>query len=594
MPGIISDIAVKIRAITAPFTNGLEHAARKVRGFSDGIKNVFGGVTTVFSGAVGVVKMLGNAVGSVISLMVDLGKKFALVAAGAGALMTAIAIKSVKAASSLESLNSQFSVLLKSQEKANARMAELVKFAAETPFQIGDIAKANKVLQSLTGGLLATADGMRLVGDAAAFAARPIDEIAVQIGRLYSGIQSGTAVGEPVARLRELGVVSGDTGHQISELIKAGAKGNDVWKLAERDIKRFTGTMKAMSQTTEGLISTMKDNFNLVFAELGKDLLPVVKFAVTKLNDAFIDLKKTVSGMRGIIRGNIMNAFKNIAPVVLQTVNAISAMWQRLSEWLGSPDTNKWMKIFSDGLFDMMANVEFVARNFEQTWKLAMDGLIMATRVGWQKWNNFMVKATMKTMGTLLKLPAMLPDLMSALFDRKMTIKDMKQKLEAEFRGAIWGLSRFINPTKKEIDELRKRFEKLNKEREKFVGKRREQVDNQIKGLLLELEGFFDGPDSGKKFGENIADNIEQAVGKVKLEPKLALRGSQEAARISAMRSTSNQKIENNTKETAKATKRTADLIAQILQKQAGIAVDAVNVFSPSVAGGAVGKVGVR
>jgi len=157
-----------------------------------------------------------------------------------------------------ESLTLQFETLLKSTDAANERMQELSQFAATTPFQLDEIAKASKVLQTLGGTALATGDGLKLVGDAAAISGERIDDLAVHIGRAYSGLQANRPIGESASRLQELGLISGQVRNQIEKL-QTQAQGEEAWKVLQNALSANDGAMLKLSETAGGLVSTIKD-----------------------------------------------------------------------------------------------------------------------------------------------------------------------------------------------------------------------------------------------------------------------------------------------------------------------------------------------
>jgi hypothetical protein len=181
----------------------------------------------------------------------------ALAAAGAATLI-GIAKFSINAQKEAEKVQTQFETLLGSAGAAQERFSELADFAATTPFELGGIAKASKILQSLTGELLSTGDGLRLVGDAAAIAGVPIDELAVSLGRASSGLLSNRAVGEPISRLQELGLISGETRNKIEALQKQ-AKGKEAWEVLRTELEKNSGGMAKLSETAGGLESTLSD-----------------------------------------------------------------------------------------------------------------------------------------------------------------------------------------------------------------------------------------------------------------------------------------------------------------------------------------------
>lgn len=191
----------------------------------------------------------------------------------------------------MEAFNTQWSVLLGGLSEGKARMEELTNFAATTPFQLGDVTKASMTLETLTQGALSTGEGLRMVGDVAAGANQPIADLSVWFGRLYDGIQSGRPVGEAMARLQEMGVISGETRGQIEEMTKAGADSSEIWKVVTDAVGKYNGMMEKMSQTTAGKLSTLKDNFNLALGDIAEDMLPAVNMAMDDLLATIEELK---------------------------------------------------------------------------------------------------------------------------------------------------------------------------------------------------------------------------------------------------------------------------------------------------------------
>ena len=159
----------------------------------------------------------------------------------------------------LEKQTAAFRALLGSAEAAEGRMAALAEFANTTPFELTEVVEANRLLQSLTGGALATESGMRLVGDAAAAAGRTFQETAMWIGRLYSGLQAGVPVGEATMRLLEMGLVSGETARKLNVLAESGAMGTQAFNELEKVFAKTSGAMELQAKTLSGQFSTLKD-----------------------------------------------------------------------------------------------------------------------------------------------------------------------------------------------------------------------------------------------------------------------------------------------------------------------------------------------
>jgi hypothetical protein len=331
MPSI-SEIAVTIRANTKPFIKNVKKASRAVSRFG---KNIVGSLTDAMFSLQGLIAG------------VFAGMAFKEFIGGA-----------IGAASGLEALNAQFKTLLGSQEEATKRMDELTTFSAKTPFQIEDIGKANKILESLTEGALSTAEGMTLVGDTAAFANQPINELAIHIGRLFSGIKGGTAVGESLMRLQEVGALTGDARKQIEELTKSGADSAKIWGVVQNSLGKFSGTMEAMSQTTQGLWSTLKDNLNLAMADLGSALLPMVKAGLDEAIKGIGSLRDWFSGLK--------IDFTSLAKVGIAFVKMIEIMGNAIGEMFTGQDTNNALKSFENNILKMFGTIAFFIKKMSE------------------------------------------------------------------------------------------------------------------------------------------------------------------------------------------------------------------------------------
>lgn len=249
------------------------------------------------------VKGLQGATGAVSTFVgKGLGMIANPVAAAVGGLLSfaaaAATVKSsISKAADMEDLQMSFVTLLGSVQAAKERMAELTKFAAETPFDLAGIGRASKVLQSLTDGALATGDGLEMVGDMAAMSGQPIAELSVQVGRLYSGLMSGKAAGEAIARLSELGLMSSVTRDKLEKLQAAGQKGAKVWQVAAEDFAKYSGEMERKSQGWNGLMSTLKDNISLAMAAFGEPVMdslkPFLKDAIA-MADSLSDIARSI------------------------------------------------------------------------------------------------------------------------------------------------------------------------------------------------------------------------------------------------------------------------------------------------------------
>lgn len=269
---------------------------------------------------------LEKAIGLAKSKLGDLANsaKFGVTAlAGLGAAgvagLGAFIISSSKAASNIESLTMQFETLLGSTSAAKQRMEEIVKFAAETPFEIAELAATSKLLQTLGGTFLATGQGLRMVGDAAAISGQPIGEIGLHIGRIFNAITTGNSAGVSVDRLQELGLVAGTLKRKFEELAEAQKKGKahilsqEQAMIALREVfKSADGAMQRLATTTEGKTSNMKDNVTSLQVAFGtgfnvglKDALDATNAFLPQIQEKFATAGSVLGGaLSKAVQGN--------------------------------------------------------------------------------------------------------------------------------------------------------------------------------------------------------------------------------------------------------------------------------------------------
>jgi len=256
-------------------------------------------------------RRLSSGIGHAVANVAKMGAALAAAAAAfAGWKAIEFLKDSSSAAASIEVLTVQFKVLLGSVEKAKKRMEEITKFAAETPFEIEGLAQASKLLQMAGGDLLATGEGLRLVGDAAALANQPVEEVAVHMARLFQALTSGTAAGESANRLSELAIISGKSKVAYQEFTKAMQAGKtpilnaeQALALMKRTMQSADGMMIEMSKTIEGKTSNMADNFSQLKVALGEGLNVGLRSALDRVND-FLPQWKDKFTMAGKIIGD--------------------------------------------------------------------------------------------------------------------------------------------------------------------------------------------------------------------------------------------------------------------------------------------------
>lgn len=279
------------------------------------------------------------------------GLPFAGIVGGLGgiAAATTLAFSAINKAADMESLETAFVPLLGGIEESQKRISELTKFSSRTNFQLPEVAEGSRLLEVLTAGALSTGPALRMVGDIAAGTRRPFQEMAMWVGRLYDGLQSGRPVGDAMMRLQELGVISGATRAEIEALQESGASGDAVWSKAASALGRFSGSMERQSMTWRGKLSTIRDEIGITLAAFGRPIIdglkPFLDMALSKIRSmqdeaaAFgLKIKKALNASLAAIQtGNVLKVFgAGLVLAMMKGVNALSSGIRKAFTYAGS------------------------------------------------------------------------------------------------------------------------------------------------------------------------------------------------------------------------------------------------------------------
>jgi len=180
-------------------------------------------------------------------------------------------------AAKLETLRVQFESLGVSAGQAGAHMRDLRKFAAETPFQIADIASASQQLYALSEGVLGGVDSLKLFGDVAATGSKDFAGLAYWVGRLYAALASDQPIMDSMNSLLRLKAIPPSILKEMKDMKEAGATGAEIWDKYTASLDRFRGGMEKLSETLAGRTSTLKDNIDDLAASFGDLFMPLAK-----------------------------------------------------------------------------------------------------------------------------------------------------------------------------------------------------------------------------------------------------------------------------------------------------------------------------
>jgi hypothetical protein len=231
-------------------------------------------------------------------------KKIAGWAAGIGAV--AVAVRGLKfaadAAMTMERLRLTFETLYKDAARGNEALDAVSQFAANTPYQLQNVARSAAQLKAVgLGEEMETLTGwLKSAGNAAVIAGVDIEEVI----RLISRIRMG-AYGEAFQRMGEMAIASRRDLEMRGLKFDAGGSYKGSAEEALEAIKhimdeKFGGMMDKMKNTAEGAVSNMKDALFQLGAAVGEQMTPIIKDMATAIGEMASD-KQLVTGLRELV-----------------------------------------------------------------------------------------------------------------------------------------------------------------------------------------------------------------------------------------------------------------------------------------------------
>lgn len=183
----------------------------------------------------------------------------------------------------IEASTLQFTTLMGNADDAKKHIADLYAFAKRTPFSVGPLLEASRTLQTFGGEALNNLRIIELLGNATAATNADIANMTTWVGRLYAGLQNGQPIGEALARLQELAVLTPRARLEIERLVEAG-RGSEAFVVFERDLDRFSGALESQSRTWKGAASTAIDGTNVMISQAFNPFFKGVKDLILNYN----------------------------------------------------------------------------------------------------------------------------------------------------------------------------------------------------------------------------------------------------------------------------------------------------------------------
>lgn len=215
----------------------------------------------------------------------NIGDSFKRVGYELGAVFTIplgiLSAKALQASADFESLKMQMEVLTGSAAEGERVFQRLVKFAAETPFELNQLSKATNTLMGFGETADEAYNHLQLIGDVAAVSGGDFNGITVAFGQVSA---AGRLMGQDLLQLVNNGVPAikmlademGVPKEKIKDLV---SEGKVTFPILVRAFERATSKggmfedgMQKLSRTSKGVWSTFKDNVNIALAKFGDEM----------------------------------------------------------------------------------------------------------------------------------------------------------------------------------------------------------------------------------------------------------------------------------------------------------------------------------
>ena len=200
---------------------------------------------------------------------------------------------------SMQSYLTNFKVMLGSEEQAAAKLAEIRKMAASTPFSLDDLTDGTQTLLQFGIAVDDTTGVLQQLGDISLGNADKLQTLVRAYGKMSSAqkvtLENVTMMID--AGFNPLNQICTATGESMADLYKRISDGKVSFAELESAVAsatsqggQFYNGMLEASQTFSGRMSTLKDNVSALTGELTSGLFEALGELVVKVNEAAVSL----------------------------------------------------------------------------------------------------------------------------------------------------------------------------------------------------------------------------------------------------------------------------------------------------------------
>ena len=216
----------------------------------------------------------------------------------------------IEATGKMQQLQVALSTILQDKSKADQLIADIVQFAAKTPFNLDDVATGAKQLLAYGSSADNVVNELSMLGDVASGLQIPIGQLIYLYGTLRTqgramtvDIRQFAGLGIPI--YEELAKVLGVSKDQVGELVKEGKVGfkevEQAFKNMTSEGGKFANLMESSAGTWPQRLSNIEDTLFQKMNEFGNKYKEVFEFGIGTAEDLVESLDDVLSVMGGLI-----------------------------------------------------------------------------------------------------------------------------------------------------------------------------------------------------------------------------------------------------------------------------------------------------
>lgn len=216
----------------------------------------------------------------------------------------------IEATGKMQQLQVALSTILQDKSKADQLIAEIVQFAAKTPFNLDDVATGAKQLLAYGSSANNVVKELSMLGDVASGLQIPIGQLIYLYGTLRTQGRAMTVdirqfAGRGIPIYEELAKVLGVSKDQVGELVKEGKVGfkevEQAFKNMTSEGGKFANLMENSAGTWPQRLSNIEDTLFQKMNEFGNKYKEVFEFGIGTAEDLVESLDDVLSVMGGLI-----------------------------------------------------------------------------------------------------------------------------------------------------------------------------------------------------------------------------------------------------------------------------------------------------